>query len=187
MAGTSPRPIWIDSRVKAGTYSPRLARSSSRRSWVASPRRPNVMIAKDGRVEVLDFGLARMGRADDELEIAVDDALVMRGGQRVGERGGRAQQRLDPNTFVADQLVERLPIHELHREEVEAFGLFDRVDGHDARVTSAASAFASRRKRSSRSGLAAISAGRTLSATSRPSRCRWRGRPHPCRRRRSLR
>ena len=62
-----------------------------------------------------------------------------------------------------------LPVDVLHGEEVDAVGFLHREDGDDVGMVEAATIEASRRKRSSRSGLELRWGGRILIATSRPS------------------
>ena len=51
------------------------------------------------------------------LEIAVDDALVVGGGQCLGERRGDLDDPLDRHPTLGDEAVERFALDQLHREE----------------------------------------------------------------------
>ena len=64
----------------------------------------------------------------------MDDALVVRGGQSVGEAGGDVEESLERHAAFGYRPVERLAFDELHREEVDAVRLLDRVHAHDAGV-----------------------------------------------------
>ena len=68
------------------------------------------------------------------LEVAVDDALVVGGRQRFGQCRADRHEAVDRHPALGDELVERLALDELHRQEVDAVGLLDGVDGDDARV-----------------------------------------------------
>ena len=88
-----------------------------------------------GEAEVEDFDAAFVSDHDvGGLEIAMDDASLMRGGERIGHgfrdfddlRGGESTGR--------HEAIERLAFDELHGEEVDAVGLFDGENGDDVRV-----------------------------------------------------
>ena len=64
----------------------------------------------------------------------MDDALLVRRGERVGERGGDLDEPGDRQGTLGDEKVERLALDQLHRQEVDAAGLLDRVDRDDVRV-----------------------------------------------------
>jgi hypothetical protein len=64
----------------------------------------------------------------------VDDTLVVGGGQGLGERSGDREEPIERQAALGDDAVERLALDELHRQEVDAVGLLDRVDGDDALV-----------------------------------------------------
>ena len=64
----------------------------------------------------------------------MDDAPVVRGGEGVGELRPDLEQSLQRQATLGDEAVERLPLDELHRQEVDAFGLLDGEDADDARV-----------------------------------------------------
>ena len=68
------------------------------------------------------------------LDVAVDDALVVGGGEGLGQGGPDRQQPLDRHPSVGDELVEGLTFDELHGQEVDAGAFFNRVDGDDAGV-----------------------------------------------------
>ena len=60
------------------------------------------------------------------------DALVVRGGERVGQRVGDVEDPLDRQAALGNGAVEGLALDELHREEVDALGFFNREDRDDA-------------------------------------------------------
>ena len=64
----------------------------------------------------------------------MDDALVVGGGESLGERRRDLEDPLDRHPALGDELVERLPLDELHGQEVDAVGLLDGVDGDDPGV-----------------------------------------------------
>src|SRR5207248_8133664 len=68
------------------------------------------------------------------LQIAMHDAALMRGADRVDERHGELQKIGDRQTVSRNEIDQRLPVHELHREEVHAVGLLHAVDGDDVRM-----------------------------------------------------
>jgi len=99
----------------------------------------------------------------------MDDALLMRCGQCVRDLDRQRKELIGLEATGWKPLVETLSLEELHRQQMDLIDLLDRVDGDDIGWLSAAIVWASRRKRSGRSGSAAISAGRILSAISPPS------------------
>ena len=64
----------------------------------------------------------------------MDDALPMRGRQRIRDGRRNGKETIDREAAPGDHAVERLALDQLHREEVHALGLLDRVDRHDVRV-----------------------------------------------------
>ena len=68
------------------------------------------------------------------LQIPVDDALLVRRPERVGERGGNLDEPRDRQRSLGDDEVERPALDELHGQEVDAARLLHRVDRHDVRV-----------------------------------------------------
>ena len=88
---------------------------------------------REAEVEHLD---AAVGGDHDvgRLEIAVDDALVVRGGQCVGDRERDRHQAFTGQTAVGNQSIERLTLDQLHREEVDAVRFLDRIDRDDVRM-----------------------------------------------------
>jgi hypothetical protein len=59
------------------------------------------------------------------LDVAVDDALLVGGGERVGERGRDLEQPLEREPALGDDAVEGLSLDELHGQEVDAVGFLD--------------------------------------------------------------
>ena len=68
------------------------------------------------------------------LEIAVGDALLVRGRHRVRQGNRDLEEPAERETLSWKQLGQRLPLHQLHRDEVNAAGLFDRVHRDDVGV-----------------------------------------------------
>ena len=64
----------------------------------------------------------------------MDDALGVCGRERVGQRVGDVEHPLDRQAALGNGDVERLALDELHGEEVDALGFFDREDRDDARM-----------------------------------------------------
>ena len=62
------------------------------------------------------------------------DLLLVRGGQRVGERQGELEEPRERQALGGDQRIERLPLDQLHRQEAHAVGFLGRVDRDDVRV-----------------------------------------------------
>jgi hypothetical protein len=65
------------------------------------------------------------------LQVAVDDALGMGGGEGVRDRDRDAQRFAQAHPALRDQAVEGLPGHELHHDEVDAVRRLDLVDRDD--------------------------------------------------------
>jgi hypothetical protein len=68
------------------------------------------------------------------LEVAMDDAVLVGGAHRVDQRQREARELPRRQAASGDQAGERLALHQLHREEVDAVGVLDRVDGDDIGV-----------------------------------------------------
>ena len=67
------------------------------------------------------------------LEIAMDDALLMRRRHRVGQRD-RPSEELGPwHAAFRDHLSQRCPFDDLHRQEMNIRHLFDRIDRDNVR------------------------------------------------------
>ena len=59
------------------------------------------------------------------------DALLVGGSDGIGQSDGDVQEVIKRKAFLGDALAERLPLDELHGEEVEAVGFLYGVDGDD--------------------------------------------------------
>jgi hypothetical protein len=68
------------------------------------------------------------------LEVPVDDAFSMRGRERIRDGRRNGEQTIDREAALRNHAVERLALDQLHREEVDAVGLFDRMERHDVRM-----------------------------------------------------
>jgi len=62
------------------------------------------------------------------FQVAVDDSLIVRGLQGVGELPGDAQAFVDRNWATVDPVGERLTIDELHDQGTDAVNLLEPVD-----------------------------------------------------------
>ena len=88
-----------------------------------------------GEAEVEDLGLAARRYEDVRgLEVAMDDPLRVGRLERVRDLGPEVQERAELEGPSPDPLRERLPLEQLHGDEVLAFVLVDRVHGADAGV-----------------------------------------------------
>ncbi len=88
-----------------------------------------------GETEIEDLHAA-VARDHDvgRLQIAMRDAALMRGADRVGERNREREQAVEWQAIVGDQIRKRLPIDELEREKRNAVDFLDRVDSDDVGV-----------------------------------------------------
>ncbi len=64
----------------------------------------------------------------------MDDALFVRGRQRIGDGRGNREHVGGRHPALGDRGIERLSLDQLHGQEVDAGRLFDREDGDDVRV-----------------------------------------------------
>ncbi len=92
--------------------------------------------------------LAQLGQAEVEhldaavvgdhhvvgLEVAVHDPLLVGRVNRVGQRDRDVEEPVELETLLADAPGRAFAVDQLHREEVDAVGLLDRVDRDDVRV-----------------------------------------------------
>jgi hypothetical protein len=86
-----------------------------------------------GQAEVEDLDAPVRGDHDvGGLEIAVNDALFVSGGQGTGERGRDLEDPVHGEPGFGDAPVERFALDEGHGQEVESVGFLDRVDADDA-------------------------------------------------------
>ena len=85
-----------------------------------------------GEAEVEYFDAAFVGDHHvGGLEVAMDNALVVSSGERIGECAGNLENLLHRQAASADDAVERLALDQFHGEEVDVAGLFDGIDGND--------------------------------------------------------
>ena len=68
------------------------------------------------------------------LQVPVHDPLPVGGLERVGDLDGQVEQGSEPQGSRADHPAERLPLEQLHHDEVLRFVFFDRVHRADVRV-----------------------------------------------------
>ena len=62
------------------------------------------------------------------------DAFVMRGGERIGERGPYGENSLEREAALWDACGKRFALDELHREEGDTVALLDGIDRDDVRM-----------------------------------------------------
>ena len=87
------------------------------------------------QTEVAEVGV--IGVADEHvlrLDVAVDESGGVRGVERVGDLAEERQRPRARQRPLADQLGERRPAHELHREVQPVLGLARLVHGDHVRV-----------------------------------------------------
>ncbi len=64
----------------------------------------------------------------------MNDTALVCGADRVGQLDGEPQQFVGVEPAPRDQLHQRSPFHQFHRQEADVPDLLDRVDGDDVRV-----------------------------------------------------
>ena len=87
----------------------------------------------EAEIEHLDRAVG----ADDHvgrLEVAVDDAARVRGGERVRDRNRNPQRLVEAHPLARNERIEALAADVLHHDEVVAVGRLDLVDRDDVRV-----------------------------------------------------
>ena len=115
------------------TIIPSLVRTGRVASMVCCGAVRAAADAGEAEVEHLDAAVGgnhHVGR----LEIAMRDLLLVRRGERIGQRHGELEEARQRQPARRDQRVERLPLDELHRQEADAVGFLSGVDGDDVRV-----------------------------------------------------
>lgn len=68
------------------------------------------------------------------LQVAVNDTLFMRRGERVRQRGGDLDNLFRGQPSRRNAMIERHSLHQLHGEEVNALGLFHGKNSNDMRM-----------------------------------------------------
>ena len=97
-------------------------------------------LARRARLDASEPEVEHLGaavRRDDHvlrLQVAVDDALGVRGGERVRHLGADRQQPLDRQAARREQAAQALPVDELHHDVVIRRRRPELVDRHDVRV-----------------------------------------------------
>ena len=86
------------------------------------------------------------------LQIAMDDALLVRRFERLGDLPRDRQRLVERNRPVRDPIGERRPLDQLHHQRVQAAGVFEAVDLRDVRMIQRREHCASRLNRARRSG-----------------------------------
>ena len=88
-----------------------------------------------GQAEVQDLRLPALGDEDVRgLDVAVDDALRVRGVEGVCNLDREIERDFERQRPVVDPVLQRLAVEELHRDERLALGLVDVVHRADVRV-----------------------------------------------------
>ena len=109
----------------------RFGLQAARLGRVAGLRRPRIF----GQAEVENFHAAVIrDHHVGGLQVAMHNSLLMRGGQRSGERGADFEDAFDGEPAFGDQPVERLAGDEFHGEEMHVIGLLDGENGDDVRM-----------------------------------------------------
>ena len=100
-----------------------------------SIRRVGPRSASSSKAEVEDLRATVVGHHDvGGLQVAMDDPLVVRRGEGLGERAGDLEDALDGEPALRDEPIERRAVDKLHGEEVNAVSFLDREHGDDAGV-----------------------------------------------------
>ncbi len=95
----------------------------------------SVLRTEPGEAEVQHFHAPVVTQHDVAgLQVSVRDPLLVRGGDGVGERDGDVEDAIERPAGSRDELAERFPAHELHRDEPHAAAVLDRVDRDDIGV-----------------------------------------------------
>ena len=68
------------------------------------------------------------------LQVAMGDLLLMRRGERIGQRQRQLQKPLQRQTSRRNQRIERLPLDQFHGQEPDAIRIFSGIDRDDVRV-----------------------------------------------------
>ncbi len=88
-----------------------------------------------GEAEIEDFDPAFRGNHHvGRLQVPMDHAALVGGGQRLGQIGGEAEEVFGRQALVGDRLAERLAVDQLHGQKTDPVVFFDRVDGDDVGV-----------------------------------------------------
>ena len=96
---------------------------------IVRQRRGDCSSLRQAEVEQLDRAVRRDLDVGG-LQIAMDDALVVRGFERVGDLPRDAERLVERNRSLLDPLGQRRPFDQLHHQRV----LLDAVDRRDVRM-----------------------------------------------------
>jgi len=64
----------------------------------------------------------------------VDNFSFVGGADRIGERNGNLEELLEGHSLIGNEVRKRFPLHQFHRDEVDAVRLFDGVDSNNVGV-----------------------------------------------------
>ena len=119
-------------------------------------------VGEEGVVAVADEHVVR-------LDVAVHEADGVRGVERVGDLAEQVERAPRVERAVADQVDERRPVDQAHREVQAVVGLAGVVDRDDVRMVERAPARGPRRGSARRgAGPRRVPSAMSLSATTRP-------------------
>jgi hypothetical protein len=89
-----------------------------------------------GEAEVENRRVPASGDEDiGRLDVAVDDAVRMRGVERIGNLDGEIEKLLDRDPLTPGLIRQHLPIEQFHDEKVLSVALPDVIQRADVRVT----------------------------------------------------
>ena len=127
-----------------------------------------------GQAEIEDLDRAVGADLDVRgFEIAMDDAPLVRGFERVGDLFRDRQRFGQRYRTLRDPILKRLALDELENERMGLWSILEGVNRRDVWGGSAASSLASRLKRANRSGSLANRGAKTLMATARFNLVSW--------------
>jgi WD40 repeat protein len=90
----------------------------------------NVLVGKDSRVRVLDFGLARANKDPAELPATDPDASASLSGSMLGRRITRTGGRMGTPQYMAPEVHDAAPATEKSDQYSYCVALFEAIEGH---------------------------------------------------------
>ena len=95
-----------------------------------------------GQAEIENFGVAAFRDENvGGLDVAMNDALAVRGVESVGDVDGEREKAIHLHRAGGDGVLERLAVEKFHGDEGFAVCIADFVDGADVRVIQSGSGF----------------------------------------------